>query len=107
MPPALPFLLEVAGELALGDPVEPGGGLGIRPSVEAPTAEERLSEALRGEVDAGLMIGGTANLAGALDFSGSLRPVLEALEEQVVVLRLIGEVDAGLRVAGPPSQIPE
>jgi heat-inducible transcriptional repressor len=42
-----------------------------------------------------LMIGGTANLARALDFSGSLRPVLEALEEQVVVLRLIGAVDAG------------
>ena len=42
-----------------------------------------------------LMIGGTANLARALDFSDSLRPVLEALEEQVVVLRLIGEVDAG------------
>ena len=42
-----------------------------------------------------LMIGGTANLARALDFSGSLRPVLEALEEQVVVLRLIGGVDAG------------
>jgi heat-inducible transcriptional repressor len=42
-----------------------------------------------------LMIGGTANLARALDFSSSLRPVLEALEEQVVVLRLIGEVDAG------------
>jgi heat-inducible transcriptional repressor len=42
-----------------------------------------------------LVIGGTANLARALDFSGNLRPVLEALEEQVVVLRLIGEVDAG------------
>jgi heat-inducible transcriptional repressor len=42
-----------------------------------------------------LVIGGTANLARALDFSGSLRPLLEALEEQVVVLRLIGEVDAG------------
>jgi heat-inducible transcriptional repressor len=42
-----------------------------------------------------LMIGGTANLARALDFSSSLRPVLEALEEQVVVLRLIGAVDAG------------
>jgi heat-inducible transcriptional repressor len=41
-----------------------------------------------------LMIGGTANLARALDFSGTLRPLLEALEEQVVVLRLIGEVDA-------------
>ena len=42
-----------------------------------------------------LMIGGTANLARALDSSSSLRPVLEALEEQVVVLRLIGAVDAG------------
>jgi heat-inducible transcriptional repressor len=43
-----------------------------------------------------LVIGGTANLARAgLDFPGTLRPLLEALEEQVVVLRLIGEVDAG------------
>ncbi|KQS66438.1 heat-inducible transcriptional repressor HrcA [Modestobacter sp. Leaf380] len=41
-----------------------------------------------------LLIGGTANLTrgGALDFPGSLRPLLEALEEQVVVLRLMGEV---------------
>ena len=43
-----------------------------------------------------LVIGGTANLARtAVDFPGSLRPLLEALEEQVVVLRLISEVDAG------------
>jgi heat-inducible transcriptional repressor len=44
-----------------------------------------------------LVIGGTANLAssGALDFRGSVRPLLEALEEQVVVLRLMSEVDAG------------
>jgi heat-inducible transcriptional repressor len=44
-----------------------------------------------------LVIGGTANLArgGALDFPGTLRPLLEALEEQVVVLRLMSEVDAG------------
>jgi heat-inducible transcriptional repressor len=42
-----------------------------------------------------LVIGGTANLArgSALDFPGSVRPLLEALEEQVVVLRLMGEVD--------------
>jgi heat-inducible transcriptional repressor len=42
-----------------------------------------------------LVIGGTANLTrgGALDFPGSVRPLLEALEEQVVVLRLMGEVD--------------
>jgi heat-inducible transcriptional repressor len=42
-----------------------------------------------------LVVGGTANLArAALDFPGTVRPLLEALEEQVVVLRLIGEVDA-------------
>jgi heat-inducible transcriptional repressor len=43
-----------------------------------------------------LVIGGTANLARvAMDFSGSVRPLLEALEEQVVVLRLMSEVDPG------------
>jgi heat-inducible transcriptional repressor len=44
-----------------------------------------------------LVIGGTANLArtGAMDFPGTVRPLLEALEEQVVVLRLISEVEPG------------
>ena len=43
-----------------------------------------------------LVIGGTANLAHghALDFPGTVRPLLEALEEQVVVLRLMAQVDA-------------
>ena len=36
------------------------------------------------------MLGGTANLTrNTADFGGSLRSVLEALEEQVVVLRLL------------------
>lgn len=36
------------------------------------------------------MLGGTANLTrNAADFGGSLRSILEALEEQVVVLRLL------------------
>src|SRR5829696_1586984 len=40
-----------------------------------------------------LVVGGTANLArAALDFPGTVRPLLEALEEQVVVLKLISEV---------------
>jgi heat-inducible transcriptional repressor len=39
-------------------------------------------------------IGGTANLTrNAMDFPRTLRPVLEALEEQVVLLRLLGEVN--------------
>jgi heat-inducible transcriptional repressor len=45
-----------------------------------------------------VMLGGTANLARfGNDFSFSIQPVLEALEEQVVLLRLLGEV------AGPSS----
>jgi heat-inducible transcriptional repressor len=41
-----------------------------------------------------VILAGTANLArgGALDFPGTIRPVLEALEEHVVLLRLFGEV---------------
>jgi heat-inducible transcriptional repressor len=40
-----------------------------------------------------IAIGGTANLTrSALDFPRTLRPVLEALEEQVVLLKLLGEV---------------
>jgi heat-inducible transcriptional repressor len=55
-----------------------------------------LLETLVEPGDDRLVVGGTANLARtALDFPGTLRPLLEALEEQVVVLRLIGEVDAG------------
>jgi heat-inducible transcriptional repressor len=39
-------------------------------------------------------IAGTANLTrSALDFPHTLRPVLEALEEQVVLLKLMGEVN--------------
>src|SRR5947209_2563544 len=41
-----------------------------------------------------VVLAGTANLArtGPLDFPGTIRPVLEALEEHVVLLRLFGEV---------------
>ncbi|MDX6234587.1 MAG: heat-inducible transcriptional repressor [Nocardioidaceae bacterium] len=41
-----------------------------------------------------VVLAGTANLArtSSLDFPGTIRPVLEALEEHVVLLRLFGEV---------------
>jgi heat-inducible transcriptional repressor len=41
-----------------------------------------------------VVLAGTANLARTtlLDFPGTIQPVLEALEEQVVLLRLFGEV---------------
>ncbi len=39
-----------------------------------------------------VMLAGTANLASfGEDFTGAVRPVLEALEEQMVLLRLLGE----------------
>ena len=45
-------------------------------------------------------LAGTANLTrgGLLDFQGSLRPILEALEEEVILLRLFGEIDPRMRV---------
>jgi heat-inducible transcriptional repressor len=54
-----------------------------------------LLETLVERHDERVALAGTANLtrAGLLDFQGSLRPVLEALEEQVVLLKLIGEVE--------------
>ena len=43
-----------------------------------------------------IVLGGTANLARYRDsFAANLEPVLEALEEQVVLLRLLGEVSGG------------
>ncbi len=43
-----------------------------------------------------VMLAGTANLATfGEDFTGAVRPVLEALEEQMVLLRLLGESRSG------------
>ncbi|GAA2528649.1 heat-inducible transcriptional repressor HrcA [Pilimelia columellifera] len=53
-----------------------------------------LLETLVERTEERLALAGTANLAraGLFDFQGSLRPILEALEEEVVLLKLIGEV---------------
>ena len=81
------------------------------PATRCPTCVETAPQHLRGLVatvsatlletlvepsEDRLVIGGTANLArgSALDFPGTVRPLLEALEEQVVVLRLMAQVDA-------------
>ena len=49
-----------------------------------------LLETLVEHTEERLLLGGTANLTrNTADFGGSLRSVLEALEEQVVVLRLL------------------
>src|SRR5438105_2863447 len=63
-----------------------------RPTLVAVMAT--VLETLVERVDERVALAGTANLArsGALDFPGTIRPVLEALEEHVVLLRLFGEV---------------
>jgi heat-inducible transcriptional repressor len=47
-----------------------------------------------------IALAGTANLTrgGILDFQGSLRPILEALEEEVILLKLIGSTEPAPRV---------
>ncbi|SOD64481.1 heat-inducible transcription repressor HrcA [Streptomyces zhaozhouensis] len=56
------------------------------------TVLSSLLETLVEETEERLVIGGTANLTRfATDFPLTIRPVLEALEEQVVMLRLLGE----------------
>jgi heat-inducible transcriptional repressor len=67
----------------------------LRPLVGAVSAT--LVETLVEPGEDRLVVGGTANLARGtgLDFPRTVRPLLEALEEQVVVLRLMSEVDAG------------
>ncbi|HYN97749.1 MAG TPA: heat-inducible transcriptional repressor HrcA [Pilimelia sp.] len=75
---------------ALLDEVSPS----LRPAMT--TLSTVLLETLVERKDERLALAGTANLtrAGLLDFHGSLRPILEALEEEVILLKLIGEVEA-------------
>lgn len=61
------------------------GGLGDAVGRAATVLLESLVE----HTEERLLLGGTANLTRAADFGGSLRSILEALEEQVVVLRLL------------------
>jgi heat-inducible transcriptional repressor len=59
-----------------------------------------LLETLVEETEERIMLGGTANLTRFNhDFPLTIRPVLEALEEQVVLLKLLGEVkESGVTV---------
>jgi heat-inducible transcriptional repressor len=58
-----------------------------------------LLESLVEHSEERLLLGGTANLTrNAADFGGSLRSILEALEEQVVVLRLLAAQQQAGRV---------
>ena len=61
--------------------------------------------------DERVAVGGTANLARYGDFDTAVRPLLEALEEHVVLLRLLGEATSGGAVTvrigheGPYSEL--
>lgn len=69
-----------------------------RPLVEA--IGRQLVEALQRDTEDRIVLAGTANLARAnVDFPRSIGPVLDALEEQVVMLRLITEMAQGEAVA--------
>jgi heat-inducible transcriptional repressor len=82
-------LVDVPAALAdLPDGAPPG----IRPVLTSVMAV--VLETLVERPEERVAIGGTANLTrSALDFPRTLRPVLESLEEQVVLLKLIGEVN--------------
>jgi heat-inducible transcriptional repressor len=63
---------------------------GLRPIVTAIVSV--MLETLVDKPEERVALGGTANLTrSALDFPLTIRPVLEALEEQVVLLKLLGE----------------
>ncbi|MFD1719505.1 heat-inducible transcriptional repressor HrcA [Georgenia deserti] len=62
-----------------------------RPLVEA--VARQLQDTLRMDAEERIVMAGTANLARAdVDFSRTITPVLEALEEQVVLLKLFSEM---------------
>jgi heat-inducible transcriptional repressor len=67
------------------------------PALRAPLAalSSVLLETLVERSEERIALAGTANLTrgGILDFQGSLRPILEALEEEVVLLKLIGSAE--------------
>ncbi len=69
-------------------------------AAEEPTAAavaEALAEAMSDQrVDERVAVGGTANLAHfGTSFEADVRPLLEAIEEHVVLLKLIGESTSG------------
>jgi heat-inducible transcriptional repressor len=68
----------------------------VRPELRGTmaTLSSVLLETLVERTEERMVLAGTANLARAnmLDFSGSLRPILEALEEEVILLKLFGQV---------------
>ena len=82
-----PVLIE-----ALNEEISPA----LRPAMG--TISTVLLETLVEPGDERIALAGTANLTrgGILDFQGSLRPILEALEEEVILLKLFGAVEPSI-----------
>ncbi len=87
-------IAEAAGALDEFAAEEPGRPA---PSPVTTAVVETLVEAMSDHrSDERVMVGGTANLARFGDsFDTSVKPLLEALEEQVVLLKLLGEATGG------------
>lgn len=88
------LLSEAVADKRLADASETLAATGEQARPEYRDAVERcitvLLDTLVEHPDDRIVLGGTANLThSAADFDGSLRSVLEALEEQVVILRLL------------------
>lgn len=86
---ALERILLVDAPTALSELTDRAPG-GLRDTLLAVTSV--LLEALVDHPEERVVLAGTANLArNPVDFAHRLRPILEALEEQVVLLKLFGE----------------
>jgi len=86
------------GGLGLAEAAEKLAGLPHQFDGQNATTVEQISTSLIEQVLANrqerLVMAGTANLVRTEeDFSGSIYPVLEAIEEQVTLLRLFGEIE--------------
>ncbi|HVB26573.1 MAG TPA: heat-inducible transcriptional repressor HrcA [Mycobacteriales bacterium] len=70
----------------------------LRPALTAVVAV--ILETLVERAEEKVVLAGTANLSrSAIDFPGTIHPVLEALEEQVVLLHLLGEITDPTRLS--------
>jgi heat-inducible transcriptional repressor len=90
---------ESIGGLGLSDAASTLAGVGDAAPRESAPIIAAITSSLLDQVAAHrqekLLMAGTANLVRTEeDFSGSIYPVLEAIEEQVTLLRLFSEVDA-------------
>ncbi|MFT0847037.1 heat-inducible transcriptional repressor HrcA [Actinomycetaceae bacterium L2_0104] len=66
----------------------------------AATVSGVVSDALRADGEERIAMSGTANLSRhSVDFARTISPVLEALEEQVVLLRLLTTIHEGMAVS--------